>query len=177
MAIPLLLVVCCCCCCCCCFFKLFCCVHFLFWQDMLNDYECLCAPGFFGLHCETDIDECLPHPCINQGTCVDQVDGYSCICAPEFTVRLYTLTMRGWTGLLHFALWREMTLIAVLPSNFGIWLLRSEIQKFGMGVLTNLHTQLQPTRVGWAGRHRFLLLLTYMIQLLAHISYRAILLL
>ena len=58
----------------------------LFLQDMLNDYNCTCASGFVGLHCETEVDDCLPGPCENNATCIDQVDGYTCVCAPEFTV-------------------------------------------------------------------------------------------
>ena len=55
-------------------------------QDLFNDYNCTCVSGFVGLHCETELDECLPGPCENNGTCIDQVDGYSCICGAEFTV-------------------------------------------------------------------------------------------
>lgn len=57
-------------------------------QDRLNGYSCSCPAGFFGLHCETNIDECLPQPCVNGGTCVDLVDGYRCQCGAEFTVSI-----------------------------------------------------------------------------------------
>ena len=30
----------------------------------------------------TDIDECLSNPCLNGGTCTDQVNGYNCSCLP-----------------------------------------------------------------------------------------------
>lgn len=32
----------------------------------------------------TDIDECLPDPCHNNGTCTDLVNNYRCNCAAGF---------------------------------------------------------------------------------------------
>lgn len=48
--------------------------------------------GWTGLHCEDDINECLPQPCI-QGICIqnDPGYGYTCFCRPGFVVRLPTL--------------------------------------------------------------------------------------
>ena len=41
----------------------------------------------FELHKDflADINECLSYPCVNGGTCVDQVDGYLCQCVPGYT--------------------------------------------------------------------------------------------
>lgn len=49
--------------------------------------------GWTGLHCEDDINECLPQPC-NQGVCIenDPGYGYTCFCRPGFVVRLPTLS-------------------------------------------------------------------------------------
>ena len=32
----------------------------------------------------SDIDECYPSPCKNNGTCIDGVNNYTCACAPGF---------------------------------------------------------------------------------------------
>ena len=32
-----------------------------------------------------DINECSSNPCLNQGTCTDQVNGYVCNCQPGYT--------------------------------------------------------------------------------------------
>ncbi|XP_078672770.1 adhesion G-protein coupled receptor G7-like isoform X1 [Branchiostoma floridae x Branchiostoma belcheri] len=48
--------------------------------DGVNSYSCNCAPGFEGLHCETNTDDCRGVICQNGGTCVDGVNSYSCNC-------------------------------------------------------------------------------------------------
>ena len=58
-------------------------------QDLFNDYFCSCQLGYFGRNCEMEIDECLPRPCDNGGTCTDLVNGYHCNCPTDFEV-LYT---------------------------------------------------------------------------------------
>ena len=35
----------------------------------MNDYECLCVPGYQDKNCETDIDECETGICRNHGNC------------------------------------------------------------------------------------------------------------
>ena len=58
----------------------------LLFQDYFNDYYCSCQPGYFGRNCEMEIDECLPRPCENGGTCTDLVNGYRCNCPTDFEV-------------------------------------------------------------------------------------------
>jgi hypothetical protein len=49
-------------------------------------YDCLCEPGFVGVHCETDVNECESSPCQNGGTCSQgsSPDLCECTCAPGF---------------------------------------------------------------------------------------------
>ncbi|KAL9981997.1 hypothetical protein ACROYT_G010773 [Oculina patagonica] len=49
-----------------------------------DDYECVCKPGFTGKHCGVEIDECSSNPCLNGGSCTDQVNGYVCTCQAGF---------------------------------------------------------------------------------------------
>ncbi|XP_069742209.1 protein eyes shut homolog [Narcine bancroftii] len=46
---------------------------------------CICQPGFQGVHCEFDTNDCLSNPCQNQGHCLDEVNGYRCFCLPGFS--------------------------------------------------------------------------------------------
>lgn len=41
--------------------------------DAINMYTCTCLPGYTGVHCETDINECENNPCENGANCNDQV--------------------------------------------------------------------------------------------------------
>lgn len=50
--------------------------------------ECDCVPGFKGVACDIDVDECngtnSTSPCQNNGTCIDGINSYSCNCTAGF---------------------------------------------------------------------------------------------
>ncbi|KAG7271440.1 hypothetical protein CRUP_030940 [Coryphaenoides rupestris] len=49
-------------------------------------YTCICAPGWTGRHCRTDVDDCVQHWCQNGATCVDGADIDYCVghtCSPH----------------------------------------------------------------------------------------------
>ena len=50
-----------------------------------GSYSCSCLDGFTESHCEMDISECLPTPCLNGATCIDDINQYDCICADGYT--------------------------------------------------------------------------------------------
>nr|XP_020029688.1 protein crumbs homolog 1-like [Castor canadensis] len=45
-----------------------------------SGYVCICQPGFTGIHCEEDINECSSNPCQNGGTCENLPGNYTCHC-------------------------------------------------------------------------------------------------
>lgn len=49
---------------------------------------CICAPGFSGQRCETDVDECHSNPCLNGATCMDGVNSFTCLCLPSYVGQL-----------------------------------------------------------------------------------------
>jgi len=59
------------------------CVH----GDCVNDTICDCEPGWEGIDCAVDIDDCADAPCVN-GVCEDRENGFACVCDPAFEGRL-----------------------------------------------------------------------------------------
>ena len=51
---------------------------------LLFYFRCKCLDGFEGDRCETNIDDCVTHNCVNNATCVDEIESYSCHCASGF---------------------------------------------------------------------------------------------
>ena len=47
-------------------------------------FSCACAPGWTGLTCADDIDECAPEPCQNGGQCINMQNAYMCVCPANF---------------------------------------------------------------------------------------------
>ncbi|KAM8938265.1 protein eyes shut homolog [Lycaon pictus] len=53
---------------------------------VVNGFSCLCNPGFAGLRCEQDIDDCILNACEHNSTCKDLHLSYQCVC------------LTGWEG-------------------------------------------------------------------------------
>ncbi|KAF3701731.1 Versican core protein Chondroitin sulfate proteoglycan core protein 2 [Channa argus] len=45
---------------------------------------CICAPGYTGQQCETNVDDCQSNPCLNGATCVDGNNSFTCLCLPSY---------------------------------------------------------------------------------------------
>ena len=48
------------------------------------------AKNFFFI--SSDIDDCYPSPCKNNGTCIDGVNNYTCSCVPGFEGKNCTIS-------------------------------------------------------------------------------------
>ena len=52
----------------------------------MEEFVCVCTPGFAGANCDIDVDECASSPCpVPHDVCVDGINKFSCVCAPGFT--------------------------------------------------------------------------------------------
>ena len=55
-------------------------------------FKCICSPGFYGKHCEQQVDSCFGNPCRNGGKCIVKLgenklmyEGrFKCICLRGF---------------------------------------------------------------------------------------------
>nr|XP_020649057.1 protein crumbs homolog 2 isoform X2 [Pogona vitticeps] len=48
-------------------------------QDLFNAFSCACSPGWEGLLCQNNIDDCKSGPCLH-GECRDEVGDFQCEC-------------------------------------------------------------------------------------------------
>lgn len=39
-----------------------------------------CKPGYQGVNCEYDVDECHSKPCLHGGTCINLINRFKCAC-------------------------------------------------------------------------------------------------
>lgn len=81
-----------------------------------------CKPGYQGVNCEYEVDECHSKPCLHGGTCINLINRFSCVC-PSGThgtcIRrwIYVLTLFRWGKMLH--LWGFWSFIT---ASCAIWL-------------------------------------------------------
>lgn len=54
---------------------------------MSKKKKLLCVHYFIGLNCEQKYSECMNHPCLNNGTCLDY-NGFTCQCLEGFSGRM-----------------------------------------------------------------------------------------
>jgi hypothetical protein len=64
---------------------------------VLDSFECLCATGWTGVHCDQDVNECISTPCQNNAVCAESAtvpsippDAYRCTCSVGFAGGLCT---------------------------------------------------------------------------------------
>ena len=53
--------------------------------DLINSYNCSCFDGFTDQDCSTNIDDCNPNPCMNNGSCIDGINIFTCNCTSPWT--------------------------------------------------------------------------------------------
>ena len=64
------------------------CINSVNCTNTSGNYSCSCLPGFTGLDCSIDQDECnLSQPCKYNGTCFNTYGDYFCECPGEFSGR------------------------------------------------------------------------------------------
>uniref|UniRef100_H3CYG4 Milk fat globule EGF and factor V/VIII domain containing b n=1 Tax=Tetraodon nigroviridis TaxID=99883 RepID=H3CYG4_TETNG len=52
--------------------------------DVFGEYVCRCPPGFDGVHCQNNVNDCAGQPCENGGVCRDLEGDFKCHCPSPF---------------------------------------------------------------------------------------------
>ncbi|XP_043980690.1 milk fat globule EGF and factor V/VIII domain containing b [Gambusia affinis] len=52
--------------------------------DVFTEYICKCQPGYEGVHCQTNVNDCVGQPCENGGTCRDLDGDFKCHCPSPY---------------------------------------------------------------------------------------------
>uniref|UniRef100_A0A7N8XRL2 Delta-like protein n=1 Tax=Mastacembelus armatus TaxID=205130 RepID=A0A7N8XRL2_9TELE len=58
-----------------------------------GNFTCICDPGFSGIYCHENINDCISNPCRNGGTCIDGVNSFQCFCPDGWEGRLCELNV------------------------------------------------------------------------------------
>ena len=57
-------------------------------------YFCRCKPGYTGINCQENINDCLNATCFNGGSCIDGINSYTCDCKWPFMGRYCQTQMK-----------------------------------------------------------------------------------
>ncbi|XP_069551498.1 milk fat globule EGF and factor V/VIII domain containing b isoform X3 [Brachyistius frenatus] len=52
--------------------------------DVFSEYVCKCQPGFDGVHCQNNVNDCAGQPCENSGICRDLDGDFKCHCPSPY---------------------------------------------------------------------------------------------
>lgn len=79
-------------------------------HELISNLFISSNPTTAGPNCQTNINECASNPCLNQGTCIDDVAGYKCNCLLPYTGMscscLHILNAPPWVAYINLLLTR-----------------------------------------------------------------------